>query len=394
VKEGIMNQLKEKFQKKDNVSKAILEEVFEFKNKQAAVVINDVNYWTFGEIQDDIPADYYGDDPSVAMNYQIGKMIRHYENFEDDCYIGFLHPWFGTGVLASGFGTKIVFNYKSDPAVDISKIQTIDEVKQLKLPDPYTDGLMPKVIHTIEYYKAHCDLVVSFTDCQGPLTTALSIIGYDKFCYWVHDYPKQMHDFMEKVTEALIRWVTLEKELAGTPRDGESYPLGVKMPDGFGGVWLSDDDAVIFGPELYREFVVPYNSMFLKAFGGGCVHYCGTATQHIESYCRTEGLKAINNLNLDNLVEAVKMKEALSKKGIPYMVCDFIPSERRLEPYYSDLVEVMGNQEGLVIVPYVAPAIELEKGGYAPRDRNQLMLGKRVNEIIRKQLTKSFMVQV
>ena len=394
MKGGIMIYLKEKFQEKDRASKAKLAEVFEFKNKQAAIVINDVNYWTFGENQDDIPSDYYGADPSVSMNYQIRKMIRHYESFKDDCYIGFLHPWFGTGVLASGFGTRIVFNYKSDPAVDLSTIQTIDEVTQLKLPDPYADGLMPRVIHAIGYYKEHCDLVVGFTDCQGPLTGALSIIGYDKFCYWVQDYPKQIHEFMEKVTEALIRWVRLEKELAGTPKDGESYPLGVRMPDGFGGVWLSDDDAVIIGPELYREFVVPYNSRFLKAFGGGCIHYCGNATQHIQNYCQTEGLKAINNFNLDNLAEAAKTKKALAKKGIPYMACDFIPSERRLESYYRDLVEAMGAQEGLIIVPYVAPAVELEKGGYATSDRNQLTLGNRVNEIIRKQLSNTFMVQV
>ena len=389
-----MHLLKDRFRRKDEASKAELAEVFEFRNRQAAVVINDVNYWTFGEIQQDIPEDYYSDDPGPSMDYQIGKMIRHYEHFGEDCYIGFLHPWFGTGVMASGFGTPIVFNYKADPAVDISKIQSIEEVKRLELPDPYTDGIMPKIINAIKYYKEHCDLVVGFTDCQGPLTTALSVVGYDKYCYWMHDYPKQIHEFMEKVTEALIRWVTLQKQLAGTPRDGESYPLGVRIPEGYGGVWLADDDAVIMGPELYREFVVPSNSRFLKAFGGGCIHYCGTATQHIENYCQTEGLTVVNNLNLDNLGEAAKMKEALAQKGIAYMACDFIPSESRLESYYADLVAAMGSQEGLIIVPYVAPAIELERGKYAPSERDQLQLAKRVNETIRKQLDRKFKVTV
>jgi hypothetical protein len=381
-----MKNLQEKLRQKDSVSKARLREVFEFRNKLAAVVINDVNYWTFGEIQDDIPEDYYGDDPEVSMNYQVRKIVRHYENFSEDCYVGFLHPWFGTGVLASGFGTPIVFNYKSDPAVDISRIETIDELERLKLPDPYKDGIMPKVIKAITHYKEHCDLVVGVTDCQGPLTSALSIIGYDKFCYWMHDYPKQIHEFMDEVTEALIQWVRLQKRLTGAPMDGESYPLGVRIPEGYGGAWMSDDDAVILGPDLYKEFVVPYNSKFLKAFGGGCIHYCGTATQHIENYCQTEGLTAINNLNLDNLGEAAKMKEALASKGISYMACDFIPSEKRMESYYRDLVEAMGAQEGLIIVAYVAPAIELEKGKYTPGGRNQLELARRVNEIIGKQL--------
>jgi len=212
-----MIELKQEFSEKDKASKEILKGVFEFKNDKSAVLVNDVNYWTFGELQENIPEAYYSDDPSVSMEYQLGKIKRHYDTFSDDCYIGFLHPWFGTGVLASGFGTPIVFNYKSDPAVDISKIETIEEVKRFQLPDPEKDGIMPKVINSIKYYKENCDLTVGVTDCQGPLTSALSILGYDKFCYWMYDYPKVIHEFMDKVTEALIRWVKLQKELSGVP---------------------------------------------------------------------------------------------------------------------------------------------------------------------------------
>jgi hypothetical protein len=377
-----MIKLKDKFKDHDNWAKEQLKNAFEFANKEAAILVDDVNYWTFGELQENIPEDYYLGSPEVSMNYQIDKIRRHYENFEKDCYIGFLHPWFGTGVLASGFGTPIIFNYKADPAVDISKIETIEEVKRLELPDPEKDGIMPKVLASLRYYKENCDLTIGVTDCQGPLTTALSVVGYDKFCYWMYDYPKEIHEFMEKVTEALIQWVKLQKELVGTPLEGESYPLGVRIPEGYGGAWMADDDAVILDAANYKEFVVPYNSRFLKAFGGGCIHYCGTATQHIENYCSTEGLTSVNNLNLDNLEEAVKMKEALAKKGIPYMVCDFIPNDRRLKSYYKDLFETMGDQSGLIVVPYVAPAIELEKGKYESSHRDQLSLAKQVYEIL------------
>jgi hypothetical protein len=377
-----MVELKEKFRPHDEWAKEQLKNAFEFKNREAAILVNDVNYWTFGELQENIPEDYYLGSPEVSMNYQLNKIERHYANFEKDCYIGFLHPWFGTGVLASGFGTPIIFNYKSDPAVDISKIETIDEVKRLELPDPEKDGIMPKVLESLRYYKKNCDLTIGVTDCQGPLTTALSGVGYDKFCYWMYDYPKAIHEFMEKVTEALIRWVKVQKSIAGTPIDKESYPLGVRIPDGYGGAWMADDDAVILDAENYKEFVVPYNSKFLKAFGGGCIHYCGTATQHIDNYLSTDGLTCVNNLNLDNLDDAVKMREALAQKGIPYMVCDFIPNDRRLESYYRDVFEIMGDQAGLIVVPYVAPAIELEKGKYEAAHRDQLSLAKKVYEIL------------
>lgn len=381
-----MVQLQKKFKEQDAQSKEKLLRTFQFKNKEATVIINDVNYWTFGELKEDIPEKYYSNDPSVSMDYQIKKMIRHYDNFPDDSYIGFLHPWFGTGVLASSFGTPIVFNPKADPAVDLSTINSIEEVKKLEIPVPGEDGIMPMVVKAIEHYKSNCDLVVGVTDCQGPLTTALSIVGYDKFCYWMSDYPNEIHELMEKVTEALIQWVKFQKKLTDTPLNGESYPLGVKMADGYGGAWISDDDAVIIGTEQYKEFVVPYNSKFLKAFDGGCIHYCGTATQHIDNYLNTEGLTCINNFNLDNLGEAAKIRNALVKKGILYMACDFIPSDARLETYYRDLFAAMGNQEGLVVAAYVAPAIELDKGDYQPSHRDQLNLAKKVNREIKKHL--------
>jgi hypothetical protein len=377
-----MIELRQEFKDRDAWSQSHLKEAFEFKNKKAPVIIHDCNYWTFGDLQKDIPEGYYGDDPSVSMHYQLEKIQKHYGYYTDDCYQGFLHPWFGTGVLASGFGTEIVFNYKADPAVSMSKIKHIDELKELKLPDPEKDGIMPMVLRSLDYYKQHCDLPVGITDCQGPLTTALSIIGYENFCYWIYDHPRQMQEFMELVTEGLIGWVKFQKERVGAEMEGCSYPLGVKVPDGFGGVWLSDDDSVIVSADIFKKFVVPFNSKVLKAFGGGCIHYCGNATQHIENYCNTDGLTSINNLHLDNIEAAVKMKNALNKKGVVYMACDFVPSDKRLESYYRQLFDAMGGHAGLIVVSYVAPAVELDHGKYEQSERNQFELGKKVKDVI------------
>ena len=382
-----MIKLKDQFKGHDSTVKEKLKEVFEFRNKKAVVVINDINYWTFGELLEDIPEDYYGSDPGVMMDYQVRKIKRHYDYYgTDDCYLGFLMPWYGTGVLASGFGVPIVKNYKADPAVDISRIKDPQAIKKIEMPDPEKDGLMPQVLDTLAYFKENCDLPCGVTDCQGPLTTALSVIGYDNFSYWMYDYPNLIHELMDKVTEALIQWVRYQKKAADIPMESESYPIGVRMPDGYGGVWLSDDDSVIIGTDHYREFVVPYNSRLLKAFGGGCIHYCGNSTQHIDNYLNTEGLTVINNLNLDDIGAAAKMRKALHEKGIVYMACDFIPTDTRMEPYYHELLEAMGDQTGLIIVPYVAPAVELEKGRYNESHRNQFELGKKVKNILDREI--------
>lgn len=189
---------------------------------------------------------------------------------------------------------------------------------------------------------------------------------------------------MARVSDALIAWVKFQKERTGQPLTGGCYPLSIKLPDGFGGLWLSDDDSVIMSAELYNEFVRPYNEKVLAAFGGGCIHYCGKSTQNIENYCNTKGVTAINNFMLDDFEAAAKMRRALREKGIVYMACDFTPADGRLEGYYRELYKAMDGQEGLIVASYIAPAIALDKGKYDAAKRDRDLLAGRVVEIIKR----------
>lgn len=377
-----MEQILDKWKDRNARSEAKLKKVYEFKNTEPAIVVVDCNYWTFGDLPEEIPDDHYTS-PESAFKYQMEKVERHFNFLPDDAYISFLHPWYGTGVLASAFGVNLICNPKADPAVDLSTMSSPEEIDALEMPVPGKSGAMKIVTEYLDYFKANSDLPVAITDCQGPLTTAFQVAGYDNFCFWMQDDPKRIHMLMEKVTEALIQWVRFQKERAGQPLEGCCFPLSIKVPDGYGGVWMADDDSVIMSSDLYKEFIKPYNERLLKAFGGGCIHYCGNSTQNIENYVNTEGVKAINNFNMDNLSAATAIRSALKERGIVYMACDFVPSEERLEAYYEALIEAMDGPEGLIICPYVAPAIELNQGKYAPASRNRMEVAKRVFERLR-----------
>lgn len=355
---------------------------FAFENDAAPYVIYDCNYWLFGDLPENIPLDYCDADPTSMIDFQVRKIEQHMAHY-DDAYIPFLMPWYGTGVLASGFGVEIKFQPRMDPAVGVAPISDVAQLRDLRKPDPRADGLMPRVLSTIRAMRQRTGLPVGVTDCQGPLTTALQIVGYDKMIYWMHDHPQAVHGLMQTVTETLIEWVGKQKESAGQSADDDAYVLGLKIPPGYGGVWISDDDCVIFGAALYREFVVPYNSQVLRAFGGGSIHYCGTATQHIENFRATEGLTSIQNFTLDNLEAAARIRHALAESGIPYIVADFNVSDARIEPYYEELFSRMGTR-GLLIASYVAPAITLSAGKYQGAARDGLATGKAIEKAIQK----------
>jgi len=374
--ERVLNQ----WQPRIDRAEAELAATFRFQNTEPTIVVVDANYWTFGDLADDIPADYYTE-PASALACQLQKIQTHFHNITDDAYIPFLHPWYGTGVLASAFGVKVICNPKTDPAVDLASIHHPEQIDELQMPVMGESGAMPIVMRIIDHFMAHSDLPVGFTDCQGPMATALQVIGYDKFCYWIQDEPARVHKLMDLVTEALIAWVKFQKARTRQPLTGGSYPLSVKLPEGFGGVWISDDDSVLLGAAVYKEFILPYNEKLLAAFGGGCIHYCGKSTQNIQNYVNTKGVTAINNFTLDNFDAAAKIRRALREKGIVYMACDFTPADHRLDDYFRELRKAMDGPEGLVIASYISPAIALDRGKYDPAHRDRIQLARRIFEL-------------
>jgi alpha-L-arabinofuranosidase len=138
------------WQPRINRAEESLADTFKFCNQQPAIVVVDANYWTFGDLAAEIPDDYYTE-PASALQYQLAKIERHFENIPEDNYIPFLHPWFGTGVLASAFGINLIYNPKADPAVDLATMKHPEEIDALPMPVPGLSGAMPDLVRTIDY---------------------------------------------------------------------------------------------------------------------------------------------------------------------------------------------------------------------------------------------------
>jgi uroporphyrinogen-III decarboxylase len=335
------------------------------ETNELPVVISDVNYW----LSDDSPEDYF-DNYHSMVDYQERKIDIHMSEFKDD-YVPLLFPWFGTGVIPSAIGCKVVFNKGQEPALKGTVINEPKDIKKLSMPDPYKDGLMPKVLNCIDYMREKSKFPVSFTDPQGPLNIALSLCGIENLFIWMFEYPTYVHELMEFCSEVFIQWVKVQKKHAGQQLENGAFPLGIMMPEGSGGVWISDDDCTILSPELYKEFVVPYNSKIFKAFGGGSLHFCGTAEHQLENFLNTEGLTGINNFCMSNFRQIHKMQEMFENR-IALMVCDFTPLY--IESYYRELINIL-KFKGTILSTYVSPAFALVDGKYETlaRDRNELM---------------------
>jgi uroporphyrinogen-III decarboxylase len=361
------------FQRRLAKVKAKTADVFAFRIvDEPPLIVNAAAYWAFGLDPESFPDSYY-DDPAVMVQFQERNYYEQVREVDDD-FVPYLMPWFGTAVTASALGCQVDFPPKMDPAVNPRHypVQGTADVKRLQIPDFEKDGLMPRVLQFLRYMRASGFLPVGITDFQGPLTTANQLMGYDKLIYLMQDHPTAMHELMGKVTETLIAWVKKQKAVIGEPlteciSDQQVY-VGRHA-----GVWFSDDDAVLMSPGTYREFVVPYNSRILKAFGGGCLHYCGNATHQAENFLATEGLLAINNYALHDLRAFRELKAKLEGR-IVLFACDFTPED--YAEYFRELLEGLSLQ-GLVIDSQYTPAVALVRGGKYVQARRDPRIGRR-----------------
>ena len=375
-----MDNIEKLYAERNAVSKDLFKKAFNGELDDAfPYVINNANYFVFGEKPELIPDNYF-QDPAVMYDRQVRQFQHHYDVVKDH-YVPYLMPFMGTGVACSAFGARVEFKDKMDPTATGFIVENVEQMEALEQPDVEKDGLCPHVLKFLRYFKEHSDIPIGITDCQGPLTTALQLLGYDKLFYWMYDYPEKIHKLMELVTDTLIKWIKKQKEVVGMPMDCCWGNQGVYVPEGIG-VWLSDDDAVLMPPALYDEFVAPYNDMLMKAFGGGIVHFCGTANHLIDSFNKMKYLRGINNFSLGDAPGLCKLRNGL-RKDLTIVCCDFTPLEYK--EYYKLLFEDMKlPKQNIIVQSLFSPVTALKDKKYEIIDREESVVLPELEEMLRR----------
>jgi hypothetical protein len=326
--------------------------------EEFCIIANTPCYFGFGNNRRS--TDYWND-PAYMVKFQEDAFMEHLSQVDDDTMPYFM-PWFGTGVLASAFGcpVKEATGDGDDPAVHGYCIHDVKDIAKLKMPDPYRDGQMPRVLKFIDYAREHSDLPVGLTDMNSPLSTMMQMCGYENAFYWMYDEPQAIHDLMAMITEAFIEWVKVQKEHSGHELDETGGLQGVASPKGMG-VWVSDDDLVTVTPALYEEFVVPYYSRLFTEFGGGHLHYCGNGRHQTENILKIEGVRAINNSpmgKVDIFAELVK-KAGCGRRTIE--IQDGAPVD--IEGYYPRLFKPLEDIRGIMLATFVSDNLGMDNEG-------------------------------
>jgi uroporphyrinogen-III decarboxylase len=353
--------------------KARTDDVFAFRKTDATpFLMNSSFYHLFGIDREVIPDDYF-ETPEAMIRFQERTYYEQVKEIDDD-FVPCLVPWFGCVVMASALGCKVQIPRRMDPTADPAfyPVRTPQDIHRMQMPEPEKDGLMPTVLRFQRVMKENSFLPVGITDCQSPLTTANQLMGYDGLIYLIADHPKAAHELMDNIAEATIAWVKAQKQVIGEPLT-ECFTDQQVYTGRHAGVWFSDDDASLMSPEMYRTFVVPYNSKILTAFGGGCIHFCGNALAQADNLVDTKGLRAFNNYNLFNLKPLAEVKRKFEGKVVLF-VCDFTPIE--YQEYFRELMATLP-RGGMVIDSQYSPIVGLLRGGQYNAIQRDLKSGRK-----------------
>ncbi|MBR4234838.1 MAG: hypothetical protein IKR85_02100 [Clostridia bacterium] len=144
-------------------------------------------------------------------------------------------------------------------------------------------------------------------DLQGPMDNIELLYGSEYF-YDLYDEPELIHALLAKMTE-FISFI-MDEWLKVVPGGTASYFRHIEK----GALVIRDDSAMNLSPDMFDEFIAPYDGKLLKKYGG-IVHFCGRGDHFIDRLARLEGLRGIN-MSQPHLNEMEKVLSCTVDKGL------------------------------------------------------------------------------
>jgi len=127
--------------------------------------------------------------------------------------------------------------------------------------------------------------------------------------------------------------------------------------------------------------LVPLHSKFFGTFNSGILHYCGNSSQHIESFKKISGLRAVilNSMGDLNMVQDLQKK--LGDK-ICIVLIDICPVESELEDYLKQIKKLL-SPKGLIINIIAPETIAYKNGGYVFTHQDPIRIANKIVKFFR-----------
>ena len=176
----------------------------------------------------------------------------------------------GTAALAEACGVEVIYQSDAAPVATRPAIQSLDEVDNLVVPDPYTHPLLKEMLKATRLVAERIGksaFIMGRAD-QGPFSLACEIRGMDQFMMDIAfgENPEQIHKLLDYCRQVVHRYALAQIDQGAHCTSIGDSPSG---PD-------------LLSPRHYRQFAYPHVLKLVTDLTAENVllsyHICGDAT--------------------------------------------------------------------------------------------------------------------
>jgi hypothetical protein len=229
---------------------------------------------------------------------------------------------YGTSILPSLFGVKLFYMEEQMNTLPtswplVNDVRGIEALLEQGLPDLY-QSFGHKTLEMGHYFvalkrkypKINEYVHIYHPDLQGPMDVCELLLGSQLYILII-DAPELIKKLLDLLTDAYIAFMREWEKIVG---ESSVYAVHWYLLH-HGKIMLRDDSAMNFSPEMFDEFIKPYDQRLLTEFQGGAIHFCGHGDHYIPSMSQLAGLSAIN-LSQPELNNMEKIYQHTVDKGI------------------------------------------------------------------------------
>lgn len=199
------------------------------------------------------------------------------------------------------FGAEIDFPDDDMPLNWIPLLADLDDIKQLRRPDPYTGKRMSDRLEAIRLFREQVGGEIPIMGwVEGALAEAADLRNINNIMLDLIEHPAWVEELLEICTEVEIAFARAQVE-AGADIIG-----------------LGDAVASLISPRMYRRFALPYEQRIFAAvheMGALCrLHICGNTNRIVDDMVQS----GADIIDLDYMVD---MAAAAAKNGDRVSFC-------------------------------------------------------------------------
>ena len=188
---------------------------------------------------------------------------------------------FGTAQVPHAFGCEVTeIDKQYGYACKTHILHDLKDVDHLQMPS-LDAGFYGEIKKYTDIFKKYLPkgVEIQHPDIQSTFNSAYLIRGNDIFLDF-YDDPERLCKLLDLVTDYMIKLVPYLKDMISNDKEW-FYDYNVLWP---GAIRISNCSIHMLPPEFYREYVKPRDQRFLKAFGGGRIHYCGSSGEVMKDF--------------------------------------------------------------------------------------------------------------